>query len=69
MPVPETTPNCPSRDTALAKLEAVGGIDFLGQAFPEDPLPVAACWATLAVLLAAALWVLHRKVRACEVSR
>jgi ABC-2 type transport system permease protein len=46
-----------------------GGIDFLGQEFPHDPLPVAACWATLAVLLATALWVLHRKVRACEVSR
>ena len=46
-----------------------GGIDFLGHEFPQDPLPVAACWATLAVLLAAALWVLHRKVRACEVSR
>ncbi len=46
-----------------------GGIDFLGQEFPQNPLPVAVCWATLAVLLAAALWVLHRKVRACEVSR
>lgn len=46
-----------------------GGIDFLGEPFPEDPLPVASCWLTLALLLAAALWVLHRKVRACEVSR
>ncbi len=35
----------------------------------DDPLPVASCWLTLACLLAAALWVLHRKVRACEVSR
>ena len=24
-----------------------GGIDFLGHPFPRDPLPVAACWATL----------------------
>jgi ABC-2 type transport system permease protein len=46
-----------------------GGIDFLGTEFPENPLPVAACWAMLAALLAAALWMLHRKVRACEVSR
>ena len=46
-----------------------GGIDFLGKPFPDDPLPVASCWLTLACLLAAALWVLHRKVRACEVSR
>ncbi|MEO7794769.1 MAG: ABC transporter permease subunit [Thermoanaerobaculia bacterium] len=46
-----------------------GGIDFLGQPFPNDPLPLAACWSMLAVILAAALWVLHRKVRACEVSR
>jgi ABC-2 type transport system permease protein len=46
-----------------------GGIDFLGSEFPENPLPVAACWAMLAALLAAALWMLHRKVRACEVSR
>lgn len=46
-----------------------GGIDFLGHPFPQDPLPVAACWATLGLILAAALWVLHRKVRACEVSR
>lgn len=46
-----------------------GGIDFLGREFPENPLPVASCWAMLAVLLGAALWMLHRKVRACEVSR
>lgn len=46
-----------------------GGIDFLGEPFPADPLPVASCWLTLGLLLAAALWVLHRKVRACEVSR
>ena len=46
-----------------------GGIDFLGQEFPANPLPVAACWAMLAALLGAAFWMLHRKVRACEVSR
>ncbi|MEO8277243.1 MAG: hypothetical protein ABI639_13600 [Thermoanaerobaculia bacterium] len=46
-----------------------GGIDFLGHEFPENPMPVGSCWATLGVLLAAALWMLHRKVRACEVSR
>ncbi len=46
-----------------------GGIDFLGHEYPSNALPVGACWATLAVLLAAALWVLHRKVRALEVSR
>lgn len=49
--------------------ELFGGIDFLGREYPENPLPVASCWATLALLLAAALWMLHRKVRACEVSR
>jgi ABC-2 type transport system permease protein len=46
-----------------------GGIDFLGHEFPEDPLPVASCWAMLALILVAAIWILHRKVRACEVSR
>ena len=46
-----------------------GGIDFLGHEFPENPLPVAACWTMLAVILGVAIWVLHRKVRACEVSR
>ena len=46
-----------------------GGIDFLGHEYPENPLPVASCWLMLAGILAAAVWVLHRKVRACEVSR
>lgn len=46
-----------------------GGIDFLGHEYPENPLPLASCWLALAVIFAAALWVLHRKVRACEVSR
>ena len=46
-----------------------GGIDFLGQEYPSNPLPLAACWAMLALILGAAVWMLHRKVRACEVSR
>lgn len=46
-----------------------GGIDFLGHEFPENPLPVVSCWMMLGVLLGAAFWLLHRKVRACEVSR
>lgn len=46
-----------------------GGIDFLGHEYPESPLPVASCWLMLAGILAAAIWMLHRKVRACEVSR
>lgn len=46
-----------------------GGIDFLGGPYPEDPLPVAACWTMLLLVYAASLWTLHRKVRACEVSR
>ena len=46
-----------------------GGIDFFGGPFPEDPLPVVACWAMLAAISAASLWILHVKVRACEVSR
>ena len=46
-----------------------GGIDFLGQEYPSNPLPLAACWTMLAVILGAAVWMLHRKVRACEVSR
>lgn len=46
-----------------------GGIDFLGREYPENPLPVASCWLMLGCILAAAVWMLHRKVRACEVSR
>ena len=46
-----------------------GGIDFLGQEYPSNPLPLAACWTMLALILGAAVWMLHRKVRACEVSR
>ncbi len=46
-----------------------GGIDFLGSPFPEDPLPLPACWAGLATICLLSLWMLHRKVRACEVSR
>jgi ABC-2 type transport system permease protein len=46
-----------------------GGIDFFGAQFPEDPLPVAACWTALLLIYAVSLWILHVKVRACEVSR
>lgn len=46
-----------------------GGVEFLGTQFPEDPLPLAACWAMLGLLGALSLWMLHRKLRACEVSR
>jgi len=46
-----------------------GGVEFLGRSFPDDPLPVAACWAGVAALAALALLVLDRKVRAVEVSR
>jgi len=46
-----------------------GGVAFLGQEFPRDPLPVLACWLGLAALGAFALFVLDRKVRAVEVSR
>lgn len=46
-----------------------GGIDFFGGPFPEDPLPLAACWIMLSLFAATALLVLHRKIRACEVSR
>jgi ABC-2 type transport system permease protein len=46
-----------------------GGIDFFGREFPEDPLPLAACWTMVFFLFAASLWMLHRKIRACEVSR
>jgi hypothetical protein len=53
--------------TIWAKL--FGGIDFFGRDFPEDPLPVVACWTMLAVVSAISLWILHVKVRACEVSR
>lgn len=49
--------------------ELFGGIDLFGHEFPENPLPVASCWMMLGLLLSAALWMLHRKVRACEVSR
>ena len=49
--------------------ELFGGIEFLGHEFPDNPLPVASCWMMLGFLLSAALWMLHRKVRACEVSR
>jgi ABC-2 type transport system permease protein len=53
--------------TIWAKL--FGGIDFFGRDFPEDPLPVVACWTMLAAVSAISLWILHVKVRACEVSR
>lgn len=46
-----------------------GGVEFLGGQFPEDPLPVAACAAMLIVVAASSLWILHRKIRACEISR
>ncbi|MGE0639556.1 MAG: ABC transporter permease subunit [Thermoanaerobaculia bacterium] len=46
-----------------------GGIDFMGGPYPADPLPLVACWTMLALVCAASLWVLHRKLRACEVSR
>jgi ABC-2 type transport system permease protein len=46
-----------------------GGIDFLGGPYPENPLPVPACFAMIAIVIAAALWILNRKIRACEVSR
>jgi ABC-2 type transport system permease protein len=46
-----------------------GGIDFFGAQFPENPLPLAACWTALLLVYAVSLWILHAKVRACEVSR
>jgi ABC-2 type transport system permease protein len=46
-----------------------GGIDTFGRPYPESPLPLAACWTMLLLVYASALWILHRKVRACEVSR
>ncbi len=46
-----------------------GGIDFLGGPFPKDPLPLAACWTMILLVYAVSLWILHRKVRACEISR
>jgi ABC-2 type transport system permease protein len=46
-----------------------GGVSFLGRNVIDDPLPVAACWASLALLAVFALFVLDRKVRAVEVSR
>ena len=46
-----------------------GGIDFLGGPFPEDPLPLPANFAMVAAVIAVSLWILNRKIRACEVSR
>jgi ABC-2 type transport system permease protein len=46
-----------------------GGVEFLGHSFPESPLPVAACWVMLGAVAAVSLWILHKKLVACEVSR
>jgi ABC-2 type transport system permease protein len=46
-----------------------GGVPFLGGDWPRDPLPVGACWLGLTVACAAALAILHKKIRAYEVVR
>lgn len=49
--------------------DLLGGVSLFGRGFPDNPLPIGACWAALGVVFTASLWMLHRKVRAFEVSR
>jgi ABC-2 type transport system permease protein len=46
-----------------------GPIDLVGGGRAEEALPVAVCWLGLAAACAAALVILHRKIRAYEVVR
>ena len=49
-------------------IDLFGLRNTLGNFLPDDPLPVAACWIALALVVSGALGLLVRRVRAVEVS-
>ena len=49
--------------------QLLGGVEFFGREWPENPLPAPVNWLAIAILCAVALAALHRKIRAHEVVR
>ncbi len=50
-------------------VDLMGGVTLLGREVLEDPVPVAFCWATLALVSTSALLLFRAKVKGAEVSR